>query len=85
MKSRRYERELAGQPLERRRHLGADQRDLGAGGQEGRHPALGDVSAADDDDLAPGQHEPGQVGMDGDRRRDRSCSIVSGPRVAGRG
>ena len=63
VKSRRWRRQLARETLERGSHLGADEGDLGARGEEGRHPALGDVTAADDDHLATGQHEAGQVGM----------------------
>ena len=37
----------------------------GPRGEEGRHPALGDVPAAHDDHLATGQDQPGEVGMAG--------------------
>ena len=70
------QRQLAGQPLQRGGDLGADQRDLRAGGQEGRHPTLRHVSPSDHDHLAPGQHEPGEVGMGVGHG-----SIVSGPPV----
>jgi hypothetical protein len=59
-----HEGQLAGEALERRGHLGAHQRDRGARGEEGRHPPLGHVAAADDDHLAVGQHQAGEIGVD---------------------
>ena len=51
----------ADQPLDRRGDLRRDDGHVGAGGQQRRHPALGDVAAADDHDASAGEPEAGGV------------------------
>ena len=73
------------QALDRRRDLGGDDDDVGARGDQRRHPALGDVAAADHDDLATGQPQAGRGTADAGRPWSTIVRLSAAGRATSRG
>ncbi len=71
--------DLAGahQALDRRGHLRRHHVHVGADGDQLRHPPLGHVAAADDDDAAIGEPEPGGVRREVVHRSIIACRPIS--------